>query len=332
LTFAVEQAWLSGIVVVVSAGNGGASLGHLTDPAIDPYVIAVGADDYHGSTSTTDDTIPSFSGLGDGARSPDLVAPGVHVQSLRDPGSYVDQTYGATGLINYRFFRGSGTSQAAAVVSGSAALLIQEHPAWTPDQIKDALVDTATPLPGVSSEAQGAGLINLQAASEFTGPGSQTFPLAAGTGTLEGSRGGAHLVLNGVALQGEEDIFGQPVNTAALAAQEVAQAAWNGGTWNGSAWSASSWLLSSWLGPLWPSIPWSGDSWSGVAWAAEDYESGNWSGSSWSGSSWSGSSWSGSSWSGSSWSGSSWSGSSWSGSSWSGSSWSEASWSVASWS
>ncbi len=303
LAFAVEQAWLSGIVVVVSAGNTGTTLGHLTDPAIDPFVIAVGADDYHDSTSLSDDTVASFSSWGDGVRNPDLLAPGVHVQSLRDPGSYIDQTYGSTGDINQRFFRGSGTSQAAAMISGAAALLVQEHPTWTPDEIKDLLVGTAVPLPNTSPRAQGAGLVDLQAASSVTAPGpAQPFPRSLGTGTLEGSRGGVHLVLDGTALQGEEDIFGHQVDTATLAADEAADDSWKGGTWNGSVWTGSSW---------------SGSSWSGSSW----------SGSSWSGSSWSGSSWSGSSWSGSSWSGSSWSAMSWSGSSWSGSSWSVASWS-----
>jgi len=50
-------------------------------------VIAVGADDTVGTQGASDDTVPSFSNVGDGVRNPDLVAPGVHVQSLRVPGS-----------------------------------------------------------------------------------------------------------------------------------------------------------------------------------------------------------------------------------------------------
>jgi serine protease AprX len=115
--------------------------------------------------------------------------------------------------------------------------------------------------------------------------------LSSGTGTLEASRGSDHISIDGVVLQGEQDIFGMPFDSTAMAALESAGSSWSGGMWNGSVWTGSSW-----------------------------------SGSSWSGSSWSGSSWSGSSWSGSSWSGSSWSGSSWSGSSWSGGEWLGASW------
>ena len=43
LSAAVERAWDAGIVVVVAAGNRGATQGHLDSPAIDPYAISVGA-------------------------------------------------------------------------------------------------------------------------------------------------------------------------------------------------------------------------------------------------------------------------------------------------
>ena len=52
-------------------------------------------------------------------RNPDLVAPGVHVPSLRVPGSFIDQQYGDSAGVTDRLLRGSGTSQAAAVVSGA---------------------------------------------------------------------------------------------------------------------------------------------------------------------------------------------------------------------
>ena len=121
LAYAAEQAWKHGIVVVTSAGNSGATNGRLTDPAIDPYVIAVGASDRNGTYGNADDSIPAFSSRGDGTRNPDLVAPGTHIQSLRVPGSTIDTKYGATGAIDSQFFRGSGTSQSAALVSGSVA-------------------------------------------------------------------------------------------------------------------------------------------------------------------------------------------------------------------
>ena len=307
LAYAAEQAWLHGIVVVVAAGNQGNSSNGLDDPAIDPYVIAVGASNTRNTLSVRYHTPASFTSQGDGTRNPDLSAPGVHVVSLRDPGSFIDDQFGATATVNSRFFLGSGTSQAAAVVSGAAALLLSQRPGLTPDQVKALLVSHTHSMYG-PSDLKGSGELNL--ASVLTAPtpnATQSWPSSNGTGSLEASRGSDHVVdANGNALTGEQDIFGNAVDTTALAAAEANASAWNGGTFNGSSWSGSSWSGSSW----------SGSSWSGSSW----------SGSSWSGSSWSGSSWSGSSWSGASWSGSSWSGGSWSGSSWSGSSWSEHDW------
>src|SRR5436305_3092162 len=49
LAYAVEQAWRHGIVVVVSGGNDGQDGSTLADPAYDPNLIAVGADDPMGT-------------------------------------------------------------------------------------------------------------------------------------------------------------------------------------------------------------------------------------------------------------------------------------------
>jgi subtilisin family serine protease len=281
LAFAAEVAWRNGIVVVSAAGNGGTDLGRLMDPADDPYLIAVGSDDANGTATTADDAISDFSESGDGVRNPDLVAPGRSIVSMRDPGSYIDSNYPG-GRVTKRLFRGSGTSQATAVVSGVAADLLQQRPDLTPDQVKAVLMQTAQPIPNADVRAQGAGLVNLDAALAAPAPESaQAWTTSTGTGSLDAARGSLHLVHDGVALTGEQDIFGHPFDSSSMAGAEVAGSSWSGGVWNGSSWSGSSW-----------------------------------SGSSWSGSSWSGSSWSGSSWSGSSWSGSSWSGSSWSGDSW----------------
>jgi len=303
LAYAAEQAWLHGIVVVVAAGNQGNSSNGMDDPAIDPYVIAVGAANTNNTTMVKFHSPAGFTSEGDGTRNPDLSAPGVHVVSLRDPGSFIDDQFGAAASVSNRFFLGSGSSQAAAVVSGAAALLLSQRPGLSPDQVK-ALLDNHTHYMSGKTSLKGNGELNLAAVLNASTPNvTQTWPTSSGTGSLEASRGSQHVVdANGNALSGEQDIFGNDVHTSALAASEANASAWNGGTFNGSSWSGASW---------------SGSSWSGASW----------SGASWSGASWSGSSWSGASWSGASWSGSSWSGGSWSGASWSGSSWSENDWS-----
>jgi serine protease AprX len=294
LAFAVEQAWRSGITVVTAAGNNGSTSSGLNDPAYDPYVIAVGAADTEGTSATSDDQVAAFSSWGSASRTPDLVAPGVHMQSLRVPGSYIDQTYAATGAITPRFFRGSGTSQATAVVSGAAALLLSGPARYSPDQIKNMLTGSATPLAGQSPLAQGAGELNLAGALTVPPGTPQAYPPSGA-----GAPGGSLFALG---------------------------SSWTNAFWKGSSWSSSSWSTASWPGSSWSGSSWSGSSWSGSSWSGS-----SWSGSSWSTNQWNGSSWSGSSWSSSSWSSSSWSSSSWSSSSWSSSSWSSSSWSDAQW-
>jgi subtilase family protein len=309
LAYAAEVAWRKGIVVVVAAGNGGSTGSSLSDPASDPYLLSVGADDPHGTANVDDDTIPAWSSRGDGQRNPSLVAPGRSIVSLRDPGSNIDVNH-PEGRVNASLFRGSGTSQAAAVVSGAAALLLEQRPELTPDQVKDLLTSTATPIPGADETAQGAGLINLKAAATaITRPfAAQTHPVSTGLGSLETARGSAHVAMNGVELTGEQDIFGAEWNPNVSAAGETR---WSGGTWNGNVWSGDGWGGSSWTSSTWSSISWSSSSWSGSAWYSSSWSSSSWSGSSWSSISWSSSSWSSSSWSSSTWSSSTWSSNAW---------------------
>ena len=300
LSFAAERAWRAGIVVVAAAGNTGFQRGSgapgLADPAYNPYVLAVGGYDTKGTLIDWDDSVGSYSASanGGGGRKPDFAAVGSKLQGLRVPNSYIDARH-AEGLLGTRYFRGSGTSEAAAVTSGTVALVLQKYPHMTPDQVKGFLKAHARSFGQASSTGAGALDLSRLASSAPGAYAIQTFAPATGTGAVELSRGLDHLTKDGVVLEGEIDIFGQPFTST------TAGSSWSGGVWNGSTWSGSSW---------------SGSSWSGSTW----------SGSSWSGSSWSGSTWSGSTWSGSSWSGSTWSGSSWSGSSWSGSSWSADLW------
>jgi serine protease AprX len=227
------------------------------------------------------------------------------MQGLRVPGSYIDLN-NPDGALSDRYFRGSGTSEAAAFVSGAAALLLQKFPQLTPNQVKDMLITSCVKLKSYNWKRQGCGeldLSDLLSAPEAPDLTAKQYlarfgvkALSTGTGSLEASRGTDHISIDGAELQGEQDIFGMPFDSAAVAALEAAGSSWSNGVWNGSSWSGSSWSGSSWSGSSWSDLLWSGSSWSGSSW----------SGSSWSGSSWSGSSWSGSSWSGDQWLGASW--------------------------
>jgi serine protease AprX len=341
LAHAVENAWHAGIVVVAAAGNDGVAAPRLTDPAIDPYVIAVGAADSVGSVKATDDTVADFSSRGEASRRVDLVAPGRSLVSLRDPGSYADSEYPGA-RVGDRLFKGSGTSQAAAVVSGAVALLLQQRPDLRPDQVKALLTRTATVLPKADAAGRGAGELDVASATRMPTPRNvtQTWPRSTGLGSLEAARGNAHVTLDGTTLIGESDLFG-PFDVAAWAAASSAGTSWNGGVWMGRKLTGPGWadVTSSrdgsglyWSGLSWSGLSWSGLSWSGLSWSGLSWSGLSWSGLSWSGLSWSGLSWSGLSWSGLSWSGLSWSGLSWSGLSWSGLSWSGAGWSSEAWS
>jgi serine protease AprX len=293
LTHAVENAWNAGVVVVVSAGNDGKALGRLGNPASDPYVLAVGAAAYDNSGKNS--SIPDWSSVGNGSRNPDVVAPGVLIAGLRVPGSMLDVTFPAARFFDpatcTSFFRGSGTSQAAAVTTGAVALLLQQRPTLTPDQVKGLITRTARSL-GVNPNKQGSGFIDVAAMVGLTTPETrvvgQKHQKSKGTGSLEAARGSSHVK--------------NPRSNTELRGEATPN----------SAFDTRAWSLASGRGTAWTNQ---------VFDAQGRFASGSWAGSSWSGSSWSGSSWSGSSWSGSSWSGSSWSGSSWSGSSWSGNSW-----------
>jgi serine protease AprX len=278
LAYAAEQAWHKGIVVVVAVGNEGFGTAKVNNPAYDPYLIAVGSNNANGTATTADDVVSSFSNDGDGTRNPDLVAPGEKVVSLRSPGSYLDATYPAA-RIGERFFRGSGTSQSTAVVSGAAALLISQRPELTPDQVKALLTRTAEPIPGATTAQQGAGLVDLATAKDTATPADakQTFAVSTGVGSLEAARGSVHVTVGGREIRGEVDVRGK-----AFDVRKWATGLRNGGNWNGMSWSGMSWSGMSWSGMSWSGMSWSGMSWSGMSW----------SGMSWSGMSWSGMSWS----------------------------------------
>ena len=321
LCFAVENAWRKGIAVVVAGGNDGRSTESLANPAQDPYVIAVGANDPRGTRNVVDDVVPAFSSRGSATRYVDVVAPGVSVLGLRNPGSAIDQRH-PTARSGTRFFRGTGTSQAAAVVSGAAALLLQRYPGLTPDQVKKQLMNTATPFDGAGVRSRGEGVVNIRKAIVNAPVAhTQTWGPALGTGSLEASRGSYHVGDSTAPLVGEVDIFGNKFDSTAWAAATSSGNAWSGGNWMGTQWTGNAWSSDDWTGNAWSGAAWSANSWSGNAWSDE-----SWSGHAWSGNAWSGNAWSDSAWSGAAWSGAAWSGAAWSGAAWSGSAWSSSVW------
>jgi len=121
-----------------------------------------------GGATQNADIIAGFSSRGpvpfDERLKPDVSAPGVNVLS-----STVDPL---TPGFDWAFFQ--GTSMATPHLAGSAALIKQLHPTWTPEQIKSALSsrakrpvwDHVTGLAPVSAIVRGGGRVNLDTAKD----------------------------------------------------------------------------------------------------------------------------------------------------------------------
>ena len=272
LAHAVERAWRAGIVVVVAAGNDGTTSSPLRNPASDPHVIAVGAADGIANGRLV---LSSFSNMGTSDRAIDIAAPGVSIVGLRNPGSHSD-AYNEAGRIGGDLVRGSGTSQATALVTGAVALLLEERPGLMPDQVKWILKKSAD-RPWRVARSEPAGFLDVEEALETRTPRyRQAWTQSNGSGLLEGARGSIHVVDDGVVLAGEIDVFGT--------------------NWSGSSWASDSWQSNTWTGRAWSADMWAASrSWSGEQWIA-DPDGNEWSGNEWSGNEWSGVAWSVQAW------------------------------------
>ena len=278
LSIAARRLWLTGTVVVAAAGNEGPQR-MLYAPASDPFVITVGATDVKGTAGVGDDINAPWSSHGttaEGFAKPELAAPGRYLAGPVPAGGTLPVTVpGRIVAPGYMWM--SGTSFAAPIVSGAAALILGRHPDWTPDQVKGALMLTARSLPSADSGSVGVGQIDAAAAAAVTSPPNPNENLYAFVAT---------------------DPSGERVFDAdAWNAHVTADSSWSSSSWSSSSWSSSSWSSSSWSSSSWSSSSWSSSSWSSSSWSSSSWSSSSWSSSSWSSSSWSSSSWSSSSWS-----------------------------------
>ena len=274
VNLAVERAWAAGISVVVSAGNQGPGASSIAKPADDPWVITVGSTDDAGTVTLADDAVSSFSSRGpsmpDGVAKPDVVVPGRSLVSLRSPGSEADLRY--PYFVDSARRRGSGTSFSAPLVAGAAAVLHAADASATNDRVKFALTSSGRVIPGASSAAAGAGVIELGAA------------LNAGPGVANG---------------GQFQPLFWPASTASSVDVDgsVFEPQWLGSNWQGSNWQGSNWQGSNWQGSNWQGSNWQGSNWQGSNWQGSNWQGSNWQGSNWQGSNWQGSNWQSSFWS-----------------------------------
>jgi subtilisin family serine protease len=136
----------------------------------------------------------------------------------------------------------SGTSLAAPIVAGAAAQLLARHPEWTPDQVKGALMETATPLPASSGFSGGVGEVNAAAAAALTDPPNPNAGLDAFVVT-------------------------DPVTGAIT----FDAAAWTAAVQSGAAWDAPVAGLTNWTQTDWTQTDWTQTDWTQTDWTQTDW-------------------------------------------------------------
>jgi serine protease AprX len=105
---------------------------------------------------------------------PDLAAPGNKIISLESNGSFLPTMYPylhKAGASGNAYMQLSGTSMAAPIVSGAAALLLQGVPSMSPAQVKLAMQSGATYVPVGGLMGAGAGSLNIWAARKNSSTG-----------------------------------------------------------------------------------------------------------------------------------------------------------------
>ncbi|MEX1129671.1 MAG: S8 family peptidase [Vicinamibacterales bacterium] len=183
LTLAARRAVDAGIVVVTAAGNHGQTArgtvqhGGITSPGNAPWVLTVGATDHRMTAARGDDVVAPFSSRGptliDRGMKPDLVAPGVAIESLAEAGSTLyarhpdARLWGTVDTATPPYVSLTGTSMAAPVVAGTIALMLEANAALTPNLVKAVLHYTAETKMRFPLAAQGGGFLNARGAVQL---------------------------------------------------------------------------------------------------------------------------------------------------------------------
>ncbi len=181
LNQAVMSAWASGIVVVVAAGNRGPEPMTIGVPGNVPYVITVGAvTDNYEPFQPSEYRLASFSSAGptyEGFVKPEVVAMGGHIRAYAPDDGTLAQRFPQWLDARYPDLTMSGTSQAAAVISGVVALMLDVDPSLEPDDVKCRIMKSAHPAVKAKKKLaysvfqQGTGLVNAHEAVYSTASG-----------------------------------------------------------------------------------------------------------------------------------------------------------------
>jgi serine protease AprX len=253
---AVEKLWFSGVVVVTAAGNyADTKPGVLYSPGNDPFVITVGADDAAGTVPAGDDFPAPWSSYGstlDGFLKPEISAPGRMLVGAV-PSSSTLAAERPDRIVEPGYMAMSGTSFAAAVVSGIAADILALHPTWTPDKVKGALMQSARPLTLGPPHAGGVGEVTAYGASNVADPPNPNRALN-------------RFVIPDPA-GGSIPVFDQATwTTAALADPNWDAATWTTATWTTATWTTAYWNAATWTTATWTTATWTTATWTTATW------------------------------------------------------------------
>ena len=262
---AVEKLWLSGIFVVAASGNyaqGGQASGVPYAPGNDPFVMTVGAADIGTTVGTSDDTVAPWSAWGytpDGFSKPDMAGPGRYIVGPVPANGVLPQSRPGD-IVAPGYMQLSGTSFSAPMVAGAAAMLLDKNPAWTPDQLKGALMMTASPSKAAPAGSLGVGELNIPAARKLNPNAVLPNPNAGLdqfiSTTLDGTK-----VFNAAAWQSAAD------SNAAWDSAAWSDAAWSSAAWSSAAWSSAAWSDAAWASVAFGTAAWSDAAWSDAAWS-----------------------------------------------------------------
>jgi subtilisin family serine protease len=148
-TRVANLAWERGLLLVNAAGNYGPGPSTVGAPGDSPHVLAAGATDVAGRLAAFSSRGPA----GDGRVKPDVVAPG-------------DDVWIADATSRDGYTRGAGTSYAAPLVAGVAALVMEAHPDWGPEAVREAIAMSADRAERPASD-YGWGMVDARAAILF---------------------------------------------------------------------------------------------------------------------------------------------------------------------
>jgi serine protease AprX len=270
LNVAVEWVRAAGVSMIVAAGN---NADQVTDPGFAPGAITVGAADV---TLHTPAVAPfSGSAVVAGVQKPDVVANGVHVLGLL-PETSVLASANPSARTKNGLWRGSGTSQASAVVSGVAAIFLASNPGASTTDVKASLRAAATSMG--DDTRSGAGLERTPRRVDYSaGTGEEDFDAST---YLAGAFAGPNFTLSDWLADLADAWFGDrqaAVDWATWKWQSASSvgdwSSWKWGSWKWSSWKWSSWKWSSWK---WSSWKWGSWKWGSWKWGSWKWQAADW--------------------------------------------------------